>query len=73
VALREFRAVDFAISKVHCPQCDSRIAAIRDGRNIECAICDFADAMMTLSDAMIAGSVRLVQSINRVEIVLSHF
>jgi hypothetical protein len=73
VALREFRAVDFAISKMHCPQCDSRIAAIRGGGNIECAICDFADATMTLSDAMIAGSVRLVQSINRVEIVLSHF
>lgn len=69
----EFRVIDFEINQMHCPRCDSRIASIKDSREIECAICDFADATMTLSDAMIAGAIRLVSGIERVEIVLSHF
>jgi hypothetical protein len=40
---------------------------------IECGICDFAHAAMTLSDAIIAGSIRLSESADRVEVVLNHF
>jgi len=69
----DFRAINFEINQMHCPQCDSRIASIKKGRKIECAICDFADATMTLSDAMIVGSIRLFEGIERVEIVLNHF
>jgi hypothetical protein len=49
------------------------MAATSGSGAIECAICDFADATMTLSDAMIATSIRLFESADRVEIVLNHF
>ena len=62
-----------AISKRRCPRCRSRIAAFSGSGTIECAICDFADATMTLTDAMIATSIQLLESANRVEIILSHF
>jgi hypothetical protein len=61
------------ISKTRCPQCDSCIAAIGHEDTIECGICDFADAAMTLADAIVAGSIRLSESIDRVEVVLDHF
>jgi hypothetical protein len=61
------------ISKRRCPQCDSCIAAIGHGDTIECGICDFADAAMTLSDAIVVGSIRLSESIVWVEVVLDHF
>jgi hypothetical protein len=61
------------ISKRRCPECDSYIAAIGHGDTIECGICDFADAAMTLSDAIAAGSIRLSESIVWVEVVLNHF
>jgi hypothetical protein len=62
-----------AISKSRCPRCRSRIAAVSGSGTIECAICDFADATMTLSDAITATSIRLLDSADRVEIVLNHF
>jgi hypothetical protein len=62
-----------AVSKRCCPRCQSGMAATSGSGAIECAICDFADATMTLSDAMIATSIRLFESADRVEIVLNHF
>jgi hypothetical protein len=56
------------------PACDVvRIAAFVGSGTIECAICDFADGAMTVSDAIIATSIRSVESADRVEIVLSPF
>jgi hypothetical protein len=71
--LENYEPAISAISKRHCPRCRSRIAAFSGSGTIECAICDFADATMILSDAIIATSFRLLESANRVEIVLSHF
>jgi ribosomal protein S27AE len=62
-----------AISQRRCPQCGSCIAAIGHEDVVECGICDFAHAAITLSDAIIAGSIRLSESADRVEVVLNHF
>jgi hypothetical protein len=63
----------FVISKRRCPQCFSCNVAIGHEDTIQCGICDFADAAMTLSDAILAGSMRLSESADRVEVVLNHF
>ena len=60
-------------TKAFCLQCHSRIAAVGDGGSIECAICDFANATMILSDAIAANSIRLRESANRFKIALDYF
>jgi len=61
------------IDKRRCPHCDSSIATVGCEGSIECGICDFADGTMTVFDAISAVSIRLFESICRVEIVLEHF
>jgi hypothetical protein len=62
-----------AISNRRCPHCDSCIANVEREDVIECGICDFVHAAMTLSDAILAKAIRLGESADRVEVVLNRF
>jgi hypothetical protein len=62
-----------AISNRRFPHCGSCIANVEREDVIECSICDFVQAAMTLSDAILAKAIRLGQSADRVEVVLNHF
>jgi hypothetical protein len=61
-----------ALSK-RCPHCGSCITAIGCDNVIECGICNFVQAAVTLSDAIIGRAIRLAESADRVETVLNHF
>jgi ribosomal protein S27AE len=62
-----------AIIDRHCPHCGCFIANVEREDVIECGICDFVQAAMTLSDSILTKAIRLGQSADRVELVLNHF
>jgi hypothetical protein len=62
-----------AITHKRCSQCNSYITYVERDHVIECGICDFVRAAIAPPDAMIAKAVRLSESVDRVEVVLSHF
>jgi hypothetical protein len=62
-----------AISHWRCPQCGSCIANAQRKDVVECGMCDFVHAAVTLSDAIVAKAIRLSESAERVEVVLDHF
>jgi hypothetical protein len=62
-----------AIGNGFCPHCGSYIATLTRDDVIECGICDFVRAALTLSDAVVAKAIRLGESADRVEVVLDHF